>query len=106
MQSCSRPKARQVILISGVTNLLMHMYDAYHAPWVMWSANILVASFFVWLLFLRPLQHKLALHLNHLDDQGSLPETCLQLHRRWQRAGLVAFLLPCVAIILMVIKMN
>lgn len=94
-----------IILLLGAGHAMAPEYGGVAAnKWIMWSYTLLIGSGLIWALILVPVQIGQSRLLDKLGSQDSIPDRYWKLATIWAVAGVVASVLPVIAIYLMVAK--
>ena len=93
-----------LLLLGGLGNALWYGMDYLHIPWLSWSLGLFIASGVIWAAILIPVQIKQARLARAFAKGGSIPAEYRRLGRIWNGFGLLATMLPLIAVYLMVFK--
>ncbi|MEO6697672.1 MAG: DUF2269 family protein [Gammaproteobacteria bacterium] len=93
-----------LLLLGGLGNALWHGMDYLHIPWLAWGYGLFVASGVIWVTILIPVQIKQARMARVFAYGDKIPAEYWRLARIWNVFGVLATILPLIALYFMVFK--
>lgn len=93
-----------LLLVGGIGAAIVGHLDMAHTRWLHWGEMLFVLSGLIWLAVLIPIEVMQSRLAKGFADRGAIPARYWTLNRIWTSFGVLATLLPLVAIYWMVMK--